>query len=56
MKLKVNIIIENDLAGIEFKKGNKQIEWNLLTKKEQESILRSMSQHYNLFFKFLKDE
>ena len=46
---------DSDLAGVQFKVGNKTIQWNELSSKEQIKMLNAWAGHYQLFYKFLKE-
>ena len=52
-------IIETDkdnLAGIQFKKLNKTVNWEELNRSEQIKILNAFSAYYGLYSKFIKPE
>ena len=46
----------DNLAGIHFKKGNKVINWEDLSRSEQVKILNAFSAYYGLYSKFIKPE
>lgn len=46
----------DNLSGIHFKKGNKVINWEDLSRNEQIKVLNSFSAYYGLYSKFLKIE
>lgn len=55
--IKVIISIEDDLAGCEFKIGNKKtIEFSELTRLEQIKVCNSYANFYNLFSRIIKEE
>jgi len=45
---------ETDLAGIHFKKGNKVVNWEDLSRDEQIKILNTFTAYYGLYSKFIK--
>ena len=46
---------ESNLAGVQFKVGNKKLDWNELTKKEQIKMLNAWAGHHQLFYRFCKE-
>lgn len=55
MKIKAEITLENDLAGIVFKSGKRIIKYEDLTKEQQIQICNSFVDFYKLFSKFIKE-
>ena len=47
---------ETDLAAIQFKKSNKPVNWEDLSRQEQIKIVNSLSAYYKLFNNFVKSE
>ena len=47
---------ETDLAAIQFKKSNKPINWENLSRQEQIKIVNSLSAYYKLFNNFVKSD
>lgn len=47
---------DTDLAAVQFKKSNKVINWEDLSRSEQVKILNAFSAYYGLYSKFIKPE
>ena len=53
--IKIDIEV-SDLAGYMFHVEGKQLQFEDMTREQQIRVLNSLTQGYNLFVKFLKDE
>lgn len=47
---------ETDLASVQFKKRNKAINWEDLSRAEQIKVLNAFSAYHGLYSKFIKPE
>lgn len=54
--MKAIIKIEKDnLSSIQFKQGNKVLDWSAMTRAEQVKLLNAIAQHHGLFSRFVKE-